>query len=112
MGREMIKSSASDTLSQNPSDLDANSSELIGSEANLEYLCNLTPHRYAFLNSCHVYLLGMEHIMMILCELIYASLLSNYMLVLTLFNFEICTYTRVMYQSIQPPEHFGSSILL
>ncbi|XP_021729256.1 L-arabinokinase-like [Chenopodium quinoa] len=53
MGREMIKSSASDTLSNsqsindvaNSSD-DANGSELIGTEANLEYLCNLTPHRY------------------------------------------------------------------
>lgn len=54
MGREMIKSSASETLSNsqssnditNPSDLDANSSELIAAEANLEYLCNLSPHRY------------------------------------------------------------------
>ena len=55
MGREMIKSSASETISSSqssnditsPCDLDANSSELIGSEANLDYLCNLTPHRWA-----------------------------------------------------------------
>lgn len=54
MGREIIKSSASETLSNSqssndgtgPSDIDENTSELIGPEANLDYLCNLTPHRY------------------------------------------------------------------
>lgn len=54
MGREMIKSSASETLSHsqssndmtNSGDLDSSSSELIGAEANMEYLCNLSPHRY------------------------------------------------------------------
>lgn len=53
MGREMIKSSASETLSHsqssndmtNSGDLDSSSSELIGAEANMEYLCNLSPHR-------------------------------------------------------------------
>jgi len=53
MGREMIKASASETLSNSQasndmmsaSDIDENTSELIGAEANLDYLCNLTPHR-------------------------------------------------------------------
>lgn len=57
MGKEMIKSSALETFSHsqtsndvtNSFDLDANGSELIGAEANLGYLCNLSPHRYVFL---------------------------------------------------------------
>ncbi|KAK9741662.1 hypothetical protein RND81_03G120500 [Saponaria officinalis] len=54
MGREMIKSSASESFTRsqpsndvmNPNDSDDNSSELLGVEASLDYLCNLTPHRY------------------------------------------------------------------
>ncbi|KAK9699639.1 hypothetical protein RND81_08G186400 [Saponaria officinalis] len=54
MGREIIKSSASETVARAPSsngemtlnDPDDNGSELRGAEANLDYLCNLAPHRY------------------------------------------------------------------
>ncbi|KAL9227165.1 hypothetical protein vseg_002890 [Gypsophila vaccaria] len=54
MGREIIKSSASEALTHSPSsngsmnfnDSNDSSSEVCVAEANLDYLCNLTPHRY------------------------------------------------------------------
>ncbi|CAK7354350.1 unnamed protein product [Dovyalis caffra] len=48
MGRKMIKSRASSTLSRSqPSDeLEDNSVDLLNAEASLDYLCNLPPHRF------------------------------------------------------------------
>ncbi|KAK0571879.1 hypothetical protein LWI29_022983 [Acer saccharum] len=53
MGRKMIKSSASDKSKSVPSsngtnsdDLEDYSVELLEAEASLDYLCNLSPHRY------------------------------------------------------------------
>ncbi|GAB2286398.1 D-arabinose 1-dehydrogenase (NAD(P)(+)) [Dionaea muscipula] len=54
MGQKMIMTTASELLSgslssadiTNPHDLEESSLELIESEANLDYLCNLSPHRY------------------------------------------------------------------
>lgn len=54
MGRKMVKSTASSMLSQsssnangtNPDELEDIGVELLESEASLDYLCNLSPHRY------------------------------------------------------------------
>lgn len=54
MGRKMIKSTASDISSQsysngngnNLDELEEYGIELLHDEASLDYLCNLTPHRY------------------------------------------------------------------
>ncbi|XP_031375435.1 L-arabinokinase-like isoform X2 [Punica granatum] len=55
MGREMIKSTASTKLSRsfsstenglNPDEVEEDGVELLENEASLDYLCNLTPHRY------------------------------------------------------------------
>lgn len=54
MGRKMIKSMASSILSQsvsngnggNPEELEDEGIELLETEASLDYLCNLSPHRY------------------------------------------------------------------
>lgn len=53
MGRKIIRSDASKSLSQSllangtiPDDLDEDGVELLESEASLDYLCNLSPHRY------------------------------------------------------------------
>ncbi|GAB4854102.1 D-arabinose 1-dehydrogenase (NAD(P)(+)) [Ancistrocladus abbreviatus] len=54
MGRKMIKSSASELLSRslpngdvtNANDMEDSACELLDAEANLDYLCNLSPHRY------------------------------------------------------------------
>ncbi|XP_021275941.1 L-arabinokinase-like [Herrania umbratica] len=54
MGRKMIKAIASTKLSQSlstangvsPDELDNDGLELLEAEASLDYLCNLTPHRY------------------------------------------------------------------
>ncbi|XP_010548967.1 PREDICTED: L-arabinokinase-like [Tarenaya hassleriana] len=54
MGRKMIKSIASTRYSQsassangvNPDELEDEGLELLGDEASLDYLCNLSPHRY------------------------------------------------------------------
>lgn len=52
MGRRIIKSVASTLLSEslsakgmNPDDLEEDGVELLESEALLDYLCNLSPHR-------------------------------------------------------------------
>lgn len=53
MGRKMIKSVASSILSQsmsianggNPEELEDEGIELLETEASLDYLCNLSPHR-------------------------------------------------------------------
>ncbi|KAJ7958626.1 L-arabinokinase [Quillaja saponaria] len=54
MGLKMIKSNASEVLSHslqcpngfNPEGLENDGVELLGNEASLDYLCNLSPHRY------------------------------------------------------------------
>lgn len=52
MGRKIIKSVASGLLSQSSvngvtsDDLDEDAIELLETEASLDYLCNLSPHRY------------------------------------------------------------------
>ncbi|XP_051137394.1 L-arabinokinase-like [Andrographis paniculata] len=46
MGRKVIKSIASALLSQSSDDLEEDGVELLENEANLDYLCNLSPHRY------------------------------------------------------------------
>lgn len=54
MGRKMIKSIASSMLSrslpssngENVDELEDDGVELIEAEASLDYLCNLSPHRY------------------------------------------------------------------
>ncbi|KAL8137180.1 hypothetical protein V2J09_003181 [Rumex salicifolius] len=53
MGRKMIKCQASESMSPpsaadqiNTSDVEDTSYELLEAEANLDYLCNLAPHRY------------------------------------------------------------------
>jgi L-arabinokinase len=50
MGRKMVKTTASSMLSQsngpNSDEVDDVSVELLESEASLDYLCNLAPHRY------------------------------------------------------------------
>lgn len=53
MGRKMIKCAASAILSRssgaengpNPDELEDNGFELLETEASLDYLCNLSPHR-------------------------------------------------------------------
>ncbi|KAL6985073.1 D-arabinose 1-dehydrogenase (NAD(P)(+)) [Sarracenia purpurea var. burkii] len=55
MGRKMIKSTASTMLSQtsngNTDELEEDAVELLQTEASLDYLCNLSPHRYEALYS-------------------------------------------------------------
>lgn len=53
MGRKMIKSTATDLSSQsysngngNLDELEEYGIELLNNEASVDYLCNLTPHRY------------------------------------------------------------------
>lgn len=54
MGRKMIKSMASSILSQSvsngngghPEELEDEGIELLATEASLDYLCNLSPHRW------------------------------------------------------------------
>ncbi|PHT75960.1 L-arabinokinase [Capsicum annuum] len=46
MGRKIIKSSASQINGLNPDDADADGRNLLETEASLDYLCNLSAHRY------------------------------------------------------------------
>jgi L-arabinokinase len=53
MGRKMIKCAASDLVSEAPIQSDCykeNGTDLLKSEAALEYLCNLPPHRLHLVN--------------------------------------------------------------
>lgn len=46
IGKTMIRSFASSFIDTNSEEAEEESSELIESDASLDYLCNLSPHRY------------------------------------------------------------------